>query len=49
MGSIRIIGNIMETGNIEIDCSVPIWEIYEYILLCDFIRFLSSKYYSYFT
>lgn len=39
MGSSRIIKNFWETKNIEIDCPVPIQEIYKYLLLCDFLRF----------
>lgn len=49
MGSSRIIRNIGETKNIEIDCPVPIQEIYKYLLSCDFLRFIFPMCNSYFT
>jgi len=49
MRSSRIIKNIGETKNIEIDYPVPIQEIYKDLLSCGFLRFIFPMYNSYFT
>lgn len=41
-GSSRIINNSGENKTIEIDCPVPVQEIYKYLLSCDFPRFVFS-------